>query len=90
MRTQATGGTQPHSGEPAEISPNRDDDQLLLVEEVAELMRTSASTQRYLRHQGKAPYFFKAGGKRLVAWRSDVLAFIEAERVRDRAYRATV
>lgn len=86
--TQATRATQPHSGEPAVISPNRDDDQLLLLPEVAKLMRTSEATLRWLRNQRKAPYLFKSGA-RVVAWRSDVLAHLEAERLADQARHAS-
>lgn len=84
MRTQATGATQPHSGEPAVTSLNRDDDQLMLLPEVCELKRTTEATERWLRNQGKAPYLFKSG-RRLVAWKSDVLAHLDSERALDRA-----
>ena len=61
-----------------------DEDQLLLLPEVAELMRTTEATLRWLRHQGQTPYLWKAG-KRLVAWKSDVIAHLEAERAADKA-----
>ena len=87
MRFQATGATKPHSAEPAVTSPNRDDDQLLLLPEVAELKRTSEATERWLRNQGKAPYLFRSG-RRVVAWKSDVLAHLEAERTAEQSNRA--
>lgn len=88
MRTQATGATKPHFSEPAgatqshfgyEASPDRDQDQLLLFTEIAELMRLPEATLRWLRHQGRVPFCFKSG-HRVVAWKSDVIAHLEAER----------
>ncbi|MCY9786860.1 helix-turn-helix domain-containing protein [Nocardiopsis sp. EMB25] len=69
-------------------SPNRDNDQLLLLPEVAELMRTSEATLRWLRHNGQTPYLFRSG-RRVVAWKADVLAHLEAERLADQARRAS-
>jgi len=51
------------------------DDEFLLLGEVAELTRQSPDTIRWLRHQGKGPPCVKVG-RRLVFRRSGVLAWI--------------
>lgn len=61
---------------------DRANDILLLLEEVCALKRTTPATERWLRHQGEAPYLFRSG-RRLMAWRSDVVAHIEAQRLAD-------
>ncbi|MDA2805733.1 helix-turn-helix transcriptional regulator [Nocardiopsis suaedae] len=65
-------------------SNNRVDDRLLLLPEVAELMRTSEASLRWLRNQGRAPYLFRMN-RRIVAYRSEVVAYIEEQRSLDRA-----
>ncbi|MEV0382845.1 hypothetical protein [Nonomuraea sp. NPDC050643] len=61
---------------------DRRDDQLLLLEEVCELTRREPATERWLRHQKRAPYLWRSG-RRLVAWRSDVIAHLAAEQEAD-------
>lgn len=58
-----------------------DDDRLLLLPEVAELSRRSEATLRWLRHVGgdDAPPLWRQG-RRLVAWRSEVLAWLDRQR----------
>jgi predicted DNA-binding transcriptional regulator AlpA len=70
------------------ISPNRDQDQLLLFAEIAELMRLPEATLRWLRNQGRAPFLFKSG-HRVVAWKSDVIAHLESERAAEQSNRAS-
>lgn len=60
----------------ADTTPDRSNDQLLLMPEIAELTRQPEATLRYLRHCGRGPRLEKRG-RRLVAWKSDVLAWIE-------------
>jgi len=54
---------------------NRDDDDLLLLEEVAALTRQSVSTLRWLRHKGVGPCGFRLG-RRLVFRRAAVEAWV--------------
>lgn len=67
---------------PEAPQPGPEPDTLLLLPEVADLMRTPEATLRYLRNQGQTPYLFKSG-KRIVAWKSEVLAHLENERAAD-------
>ena len=56
------------------------DDEFMLLNEVAELTRLPPSTLRWMRHQGKGPPCVKAG-RRLLYRRSGVMAWIsELER----------
>ena len=59
------------------------DDEFLLLEEVAQLTRQTMSTLRWLRHQGRGPTAVKLG-RRLVYRRSAVLAWI-AEQEQEQA-----
>jgi excisionase family DNA binding protein len=54
---------------------NENDDHLLLLEEVAEITRLSASTLRWLRHRGEGPPGFKMG-RRVMFRRTAVLEWI--------------
>ncbi|WP_067967453.1 helix-turn-helix transcriptional regulator [Nocardiopsis trehalosi] len=83
MPLQASGDTKPHSPESPDAA-GHDDDRLLLLPEVAEMMRTSEDSLRWLRHQGRAPFLFRLG-RRVVAYRSEVRAYIEQQRAADRA-----
>lgn len=58
-----------------ETDENRDDDPLMLLEEVAELTRLSTSTLRWLRHRNEGPTAFKVG-RRLRYRRSAVLEWV--------------
>jgi len=51
---------------------------LLTLEEVAQLTRTPLNTVRYWRAQGRGPKFARIG-RRVLARRSDVEAWIEAQ-----------
>lgn len=51
----------------------------LTVQEVADLLRTSAETVRYWRHIGKGPTSFKVG-RRVLFERAEVERFIEEAR----------
>ena len=59
-----------------EVNENRDDDDLLLLEEVAEITRQSVSTLRWLRHRGVGPPAFRLG-RRLMFRRGEVLEWIK-------------
>jgi excisionase family DNA binding protein len=52
--------------------------EILLIEEVAELLRTPRSTLRYWRHIGEGPKSFKIGG-RVAYKRADVEAWLEEQ-----------
>jgi excisionase family DNA binding protein len=56
-------------------SNEKDDDDLLLLEEVAEITRLSTSTLRWLRHKGEGPPGFKMG-RRVMFRRTAVLEWI--------------
>ncbi|RCG29008.1 DNA-binding protein [Sphaerisporangium album] len=62
-----------------QLREKRSNDRWLTIDEVAAMKRTSPATERWLRHQGQASYYFRLG-RRVVAWESDVLAHIEAAR----------
>lgn len=63
-----------------------DTDELLRLSEVCKLKKTSEATERWLRHEGRAPYLWKSG-RNLVAWKSEVLAHLAAEREADASRR---
>ncbi len=62
-------------------------DVLLTTAEVAELCRTVASTVRYWRFTGQGPPGFKVG-TRVLYWRSDVLAWLQAKQEEEALSRA--
>ncbi|WP_433519058.1 helix-turn-helix transcriptional regulator [Nonomuraea sp. CA-143628] len=67
----------------ANAAPDRADDTLLTFpDEVCALTRMEEATLRYKRHRGEAEFLFKMG-KRLYAWKSDCIAYIEAHRLAD-------
>jgi predicted DNA-binding transcriptional regulator AlpA len=53
-------------------------DRLLYVEEVAEMLRKSPASVRFMIHAGTAPKSAKLGGRRMFR-ESDVLAWIDAQ-----------
>ncbi|AQZ67614.1 hypothetical protein BKM31_44650 [[Actinomadura] parvosata subsp. kistnae] len=69
----------------ADLIADRSNDRLLTFpDEVVELTRIEEATWRWKRHRGEAPFLFRMG-RRLYAWRSDVVAWIEAQRLADQA-----
>ncbi|MEV4093856.1 helix-turn-helix transcriptional regulator [Streptosporangium saharense] len=62
------------------------DDQLMLLPEIAKYVRRSENTLRWLRHQGgpDAPPLWKQG-RRLVAWKSELDAWLDMQREADEA-----
>ena len=60
----------------------REGDELIQMEGVAELTTLSVPTLRWLRHRGEGPPIFRLG-RRLVAWRGDVLRWIAAQAAQD-------
>jgi predicted DNA-binding transcriptional regulator AlpA len=60
----------------------REGDELLQMEAIAKLTTISVPTLRWLRHQGEGPPIFRLG-RRLVAWRGDVLQWIASQAVQD-------
>lgn len=61
-----------------------DDEQLMVLSEVAELTRQPESTLRWLRHQNRGPAAIKLG-RRLVYRRSAVLAWIRQQEEEEQA-----
>lgn len=63
------------------------DDRLMLIDEIATYSGTDRETLRYRRHVGgdNAPPLWKQG-RRLVAWRSEIDAWLDAQRDADRFY----
>jgi predicted DNA-binding transcriptional regulator AlpA len=55
-----------------------DDDELILTEEAAQIVRLPAATLRYFRHAGKGPRSFRLG-RRVVYKRSDLRAWIQEQ-----------
>lgn len=53
-------------------------DRLLFIEEVAEILRKSPSSLRFMIHEGTAPASAKIGGRRMFR-ESDVSAWIEEQ-----------
>ncbi|MEV4752161.1 hypothetical protein AB0K21_37875 [Streptosporangium sp. NPDC049248] len=59
-------------------------DRLMLLPEVADYVRRTEATLRYLRHVGgpAAPPLWRQG-RRLVAWKSEVDSWLDAQRDED-------
>lgn len=57
-------------------------DRLLQLPEISERTTLSVDSLRWLRHVGRGPKTFKLG-RRVVAYESDVLAWIDAQRARE-------
>jgi predicted DNA-binding transcriptional regulator AlpA len=66
----------------------RANDRLLEFPEIAETVHMSPATVRYKRHLGELPFIFKMS-RRLVAWESDVLDYIESFRLAEQTERAS-
>lgn len=58
----------------------RHDDELLTLEDVAQILKTSEHTVRWWRQQGTGPEFFKIG-KRLYIHVGDLRSWIRAQRL---------
>lgn len=59
-------------------------DPLLTLEEIAELWRMPQNSVRYKKARGELEFLFRLG-KRVVGYRSDCVAYIEAQRDADAA-----
>lgn len=53
-------------------------DRLLVLDEIAELIRVPVTTLRFWRHNGRGPLTFKVG-RRVVARESDVRAWLKEQ-----------
>jgi predicted DNA-binding transcriptional regulator AlpA len=58
----------------------RANDRLLDLDEICATTRMPEATIRYKRHLGELPFIFKMS-RRLVAWESDVLDWVESFRL---------
>ena len=61
----------------------RHDDELLTLDDVAEILTTSPNTVRWWRQQGTGPEFFKIG-RRLYTTVGDLRRFIRSQRLASR------
>lgn len=61
----------------------RNDDELLTLEDVAEILMTPVNTVRWWRQTGAGPEFFKIG-RRLYTTVGDLRAFIRSQRLASR------
>jgi hypothetical protein len=66
----------------------RNDDELLTLDDVAEILMTSPNTVRWWRQIGTGPEFFKIG-RRLYTTVGDLRAFIRKQRLASRPVIAT-
>jgi hypothetical protein len=57
---------------------HRTDDELLSVAEAAAIVRAPVATLRYWRHLGTGAHSFKVG-RSVRYWRSEVIAWLEAQ-----------
>lgn len=65
-------------------APDRRGDRLVQLPQIVEMTTLTEATLRYLRHKGEGPPMFKLH-KRLVAWESDCISWIEAQAVKEAA-----
>ncbi|MEU4225834.1 hypothetical protein AB0F17_16190 [Nonomuraea sp. NPDC026600] len=72
---------------PQVTAADRSNDVLLDLDGVCAFKGTTPATERYLRHLGETTYCFRMG-RRLVAWKTDVIAYIEAHRIADQESRS--
>jgi predicted DNA-binding transcriptional regulator AlpA len=66
--------TIPHRATPPETT--HADDELLTIQEVADVVRVPVATLRYWRHLGSGPSSFRIG-RSVRYWRSEVLLWLE-------------
>ncbi|MEU4576661.1 hypothetical protein [Nonomuraea sp. NPDC023979] len=57
---------------------------LTFPEEVCALTRRTEKTERWMRQHRRTSYLWRSG-KRLFAWKSDVIAYLEEQRLADQA-----
>lgn len=69
-----------HHPSPAAPFPERHDDDLLTLDEVAEILQTPENTLRWWRQTGTGPEFFKLG-RRLFTTVGDVRHWIRRQRL---------
>lgn len=69
-----------HHPSPAAPFPERHDDDLLTLDEVAEILHTPENTLRWWRQTGTGPEFFKIG-RRLFTTVGDVRRWIRHQRL---------
>lgn len=67
-----------------DAQPDRRGDQLLQLPQISDKTTLTEATLRYLRHKGEGPPLFKLH-RRLVAWESDCIAWIEAQAAKETA-----
>ena len=60
---------------PADLRTQHVNDDLLSLDEVADLVRVPVATLRYWRHLGTGPHSFKVG-RSVRYWRTDVLRWL--------------
>lgn len=58
--------------------PARADDQLLTLQEVADVVRVPVATLRYWRHLGTGPRSFRIG-RSVRYWRTEVFSWLESQ-----------
>ena len=54
------------------------EDQLLTIDEVAEIVRVPVATLRYWRHLGEGPHSFRVG-RAVRYWRGEVIAWLREQ-----------
>ncbi|WP_141581263.1 AlpA family transcriptional regulator [Actinomadura sp. WMMA1423] len=62
----------------------RAEDRLLPFEEIVERLPMPEASIRWKRHKGEMDFIFRLG-RRLVAWESDLLNWVEEQAAKDRA-----
>ncbi len=84
-RSHVTAPSQPPAGTKVTQVTRPADDRLMLLPEIAAYVRRTEATLRYLRHIGgaDAPPVWRQG-RILVAWKSEIDAWLDAQRAADR------
>jgi predicted DNA-binding transcriptional regulator AlpA len=86
MDTIGNGTPTPHKRANGNTRHRRADDELLQLAQICELLHMSEATVRWKRHKNELPFVFRMS-RRLVAWKSDVLDYIESYRLAEEADR---
>jgi predicted DNA-binding transcriptional regulator AlpA len=76
----------PKTTDASQARHERTNDKLLELPEIAETIRMTEASIRWKRHRGEMPFVFKMS-RRLVAWESDVVGYIESFRIAEQAER---